>query len=123
MNDGRFAYEGLDRVLHEKARLGILASLVAHKDGLKFGELRALCQLTDGNLSRHLDTLREAGLIDIWKGFEGRRPQTLVRLTTDGRKRFAVYLEELERVIKDALPKASTAAGRAKPLPPGFQPA
>jgi DNA-binding transcriptional ArsR family regulator len=123
MNDGRFAYEGLDRVLHEKARLGILASLVAHKDGLKFGELRALCQLTDGNLSRHLDTLREAGLIDIWKGFEGRRPQTLVRLTADGRKRFAVYLEELERVIKDALPKASMAAGRAKPLPPGFQPA
>lgn len=123
MNDGRFAYEGLDRVLHEKARLGILASLVAHKDGLKFGELRALCQLTDGNLSRHLDTLREAGLIDIWKGFEGRRPQTLVRLTADGRKRFTVYLEELERVIKDALPKASMAAGRAKPLPPGFQPA
>lgn len=123
MNDGRFAYDGLDRVLHEKARLGILASLVAHKDGLKFGELRALCQLTDGNLSRHLDTLRDAGLIDIWKGFEGRRPQTLVRLTTDGRKRFALYLEELERVIKDALPKASTAAGRAKPLPPGFQPA
>ncbi len=123
MNDGRFAYDGLDRVLHEKARLGILASLVAHKDGLKFGELRALCQLTDGNLSRHLDTLREAGLVDIWKGFEGRRPQTLVRLTADGRKRFAAYLEELERVIKDALPKASTAPGRAKPLPPGFQPA
>ena len=49
-DDGRFSYQGLDRVLHEKARLGILSSLVAHKDGLKFGELRALCQLTDGNL-------------------------------------------------------------------------
>ena len=122
-DDGRFAYDGLDRVLHEKARLGILASLVAHKDGVKFGELRALCQLTDGNLSRHLDTLHEAGLIEIWKGFEGRRPQTVVRLTVDGRKRFVAYLEELERVIKDALPKASAAAGRAKPMPPGFQPA
>lgn len=123
MTDGRFSYDGLDRVLHEKARLGILASLVAHRDGLKFGELRALCQLTDGNLSRHLDTLNEAGLVEIWKGFEGRRPQTVVRLTTDGRKRFVAYLEELERVIKDALPKASTAAGRTKPMPPGFQPA
>ena len=123
MNDGRFSYDGLDRVLHEKARLGILASLVTHKDGLKFGELRARGQLTDGNLSRHLDTLHEAGLIEIWKGFEGRRPQTVVRMTGDGRKRFVAYLEELERVIKDALPKASTAAGRAKPLPPGFQPA
>jgi DNA-binding transcriptional ArsR family regulator len=122
-DDGRFSYQGLDRVLHEKARLGILSSLVAHKDGLKFGELRALCQLTDGNLSRHLDTLREAGLIEIWKGFEGRRPQTIVRMTTDGRKRFVAYLEELERVIKDALPKASSASGRAKPLPPGYQPA
>mgnify|MGYP006269519831 FL=1 len=123
MTDGRFAYDGLDRVLHEKARLGILASLVAHKDGLKFGELRALCQLTDGNLSRHLDTLHEAGLIEIWKGFEGRRPQTVVRMTVEGRKRFVTYLEELERVIKDALPKATAASGRAKPLPPGFQPA
>jgi DNA-binding MarR family transcriptional regulator len=123
MDDGRFAYEGLDRVLHEKARLGILASLVSHKDGLKFNELRALCQLTDGNLSRHLDTLREAGLVEIWKGFEGRRPQTVVRMTVEGRKRFVSYLEELERVIKDALPKAATASGRAKRLPPGFQPA
>ena len=118
-----FAYEGLDRVIHERARLGVLTSLMAQPKGLPFGELKAQCGLTDGNLSRHLDTLRDAGLIDIWKGFEGRRPQTLVRLTTDGRKRFALYLEELERVIKDALPKASTAPGRAKPLPPGFQPA
>lgn len=121
--EGRFAYDGLDRVLHEKARLGILASLVSHKDGLKFGDLRALCQLTDGNLSRHLDTLHEAGLVEIWKGFDGRRPQTVVRMTTDGRKRFVAYLEELERVIKDALPKAATAPGRTKPMPPGFQPA
>ena len=120
---GRFAYEGLDRVLHEKARLGILTSLVAHPDGLKFGELRALCALTDGNLSRHLDVLREAGLVEVWKGFEDRRPQTLARLSTDGRRRFIAYLEELERVVRDALPKAETAPSRAKQLPPGWQPA
>jgi len=92
--NGRFAYEGLDRVLHEKARLGILTSLVAHPDGLRFGELRTLCALTDGNLSRHLDVLREAGLVEVWKGFEERRPQTLARLSTDGRRRFIAYLEE-----------------------------
>lgn len=118
---GRFAYDGLDRVLHEKARLGILTSLVTHPDGLKFGDLRALCALTDGNLSRHLDVLKDAKLIDLWKGFEGRRPQTIVRLTTDGRKRFVSYLEELERVVRDALPKAERATGRPKALPPGWQ--
>lgn len=118
---GRFAYEGLDRVLHEKARLGMLTSLVAHPDGLKFGDLRALCSLTDGNLSRHLDVLREAGLVEVWKGFEQRRPQTLVRLTSDGRRRFLAYLEELERVVRDALPKAESAPARLKPLPPGWQ--
>jgi DNA-binding transcriptional ArsR family regulator len=120
--DGRFAYEGLERALHEKARLGVLASLVAHPDGLKFGELRSLCTLTDGNLSRHLDVLREEGLIEIWKGHEERRPQTLVRLTPDGRRRFLAYLEELERVVRDALPKASHATGRLRPLPPGWEP-
>ena len=120
---GRFAYEGLDRALHEKARLGILTSLVAHPDGLKFGELRALCSLTDGNLSRHLDVLREAALVEVWKGFEHRRPQTLVRLTPDGRRRFVAYLEELERVVRDALPKAESAPVRAKQMPPGWQPA
>jgi len=120
---GRFAYDGLDRALHEKARLGILTSLVTHPDGLKFGELRQLCSLTDGNLSRHLDVLREASLVEVWKGFEGRRPQTLVRLTPDGRRRFVGYLEELERVVRDALPKAESPPVRAKQLPPGWQPA
>jgi DNA-binding transcriptional ArsR family regulator len=121
--NGRFAYEGLDRVLHEKARLGILTSLVAHPDGLRFGELRTLCALTDGNLSRHLDVLREAGLVEVWKGFEERRPQTLARLSTDGRRRFIAYLEELERVVRDALPKAESVPARSKQLPPGWQPA
>jgi DNA-binding transcriptional ArsR family regulator len=121
--EGRFAYEGLDRVLHEKARLGILTSLVAHPEGLKFSELRALCSLTDGNLSRHLDVLREAHLIEVWKGFEQRRPQTLVRMTADGRRRFVAYLEELERVVRDALPRAESTPARTKPLPPGWQPA
>ena len=54
---GRFAYEGLDRVIHEKARLGVLTSLMAHPKGLVFADLKRLCGLTDGNLSRHLQVL------------------------------------------------------------------
>ncbi|HEY7474294.1 MAG TPA: transcriptional regulator [Vicinamibacterales bacterium] len=120
---GRFAYERLDRAMHEKARLGIMTSLVTRPEGLLFGELKNLCDLTDGNLSRHLDVLRDAGLIEIWKGFEGRRPQTMCRLTAEGRRRFVQYLEELERVVKDALPRAAKRADRAPALPPGWVPA
>jgi DNA-binding MarR family transcriptional regulator len=120
---GRFAYEGLDRVLHEKARLGIMTSLVTKPDGLLFGELKRLCALTDGNLSRHLDVLHQAGLVEIWKGFENRRPQTLCRLSPEGRQRFLAYLEELEQVVRDAMPKASRRGERAADLPPGWQPA
>ncbi|MGH9310360.1 MAG: winged helix-turn-helix domain-containing protein [Vicinamibacterales bacterium] len=120
---GRFAYDGLDRVLHEKARLGIMTSLVTRPDGLLFGDLKRLCALTDGNLSRHLDVLREAGLVEIWKGFENRRPQTLCRLSTEGRQRFLAYLEELEQVVRDAMPRASKRTERVPDLPPGWQPA
>jgi DNA-binding MarR family transcriptional regulator len=120
---GRFAYEGLDRVLHEKARLGIMTSLVTRPDGLLFGELKRLCALTDGNLSRHLDVLHQAGLVEIWKGFENRRPQTLCRLSPEGRQRFLAYLEELEQVVRDAMPKAARRGEHAPELPPGWQPA
>jgi DNA-binding transcriptional ArsR family regulator len=120
---GRFAYEGLERVLHEKARLGIMTSLVTRPEGLLFADLKRLCALTDGNLSRHLDVLREAGLVEVWKGFENRRPQTLCRLSAEGRQRFLSYLEELEHVIRDAMPKAARRVDRVPDLPPGFQPA
>ena len=74
---GRFAYEGLDRVIHEKARLSVLTSLVAHPKGLVFGDLKQMCGLTDGNLSRHLQVLQEAGLVAIEKGYDQNRPQTV----------------------------------------------
>ena len=119
---GRFAYEGLERALHEKARLGIMTSLVTRPEGLLFSDLKRLCALTDGNLSRHLEVLREAGLVEIWKGFENRRPQTLCRLSPEGRTRFLTYLEELEQVIRDAMPRAAKRVERLPELPPGFQP-
>ena len=109
---GRFAYDGLDRVIHEKARLSVLTSLVAHPKGLVFGDLKQLCGLTDGNLSRHLQVLHEAGLVAIEKGFDRNRPQTVCRITPEGRRRYLDYLEVLEQVVRDA----AGAARGASPL-------
>ena len=100
---GRFAYEGLDRIIHEKARLGIVTSLATHPQGLLFNDLKELCALTDGNLSRHLQLLSEGGLVQIWKGFKDNRPQTLCQLSDLGRKRFLEYLAVLENVVTDAM--------------------
>jgi DNA-binding transcriptional ArsR family regulator len=101
------AYAGLDRVIHEKARLGILTLLVGHPRGLAFAALKQLCGLTDGNLSRHLQVLEEAGMVEIAKSFEGRRPLTTCRVTRAGRERFVAYLAILERVVKEAAGSAS----------------
>lgn len=99
---GYFAYEGLNRVLHEKARLGILTALRTRVDGLVFSELKGLCSLTDGNLSRHLTVLQESSLVAIKKGSQGGRTLTWAKLTSRGRTEFDAYLEELQRVIQDA---------------------
>lgn len=124
---GQYAYEGLDRIMHEKARLGILTSLASHPEGLLFNDLKELCSLTDGNLSRHLQALQEAGLVEVWKGYHKRRPQTLCRLSAEGRDRFLAYLAELEKVIQDAAvlrDKAKKrAASRNDALSEGWMPA
>jgi DNA-binding MarR family transcriptional regulator len=100
--EGRFAYEGLDRVIHERARLSVLTSLITNPKGLTFGELKELCALTDGNLSRHLRVLEEADLVEIEKGLERNRPLTVCRITNSGRKRYLEYLATLEQVVRDA---------------------
>ena len=121
---GRFAYQGLERVIHEKARLSILASLAAHPQGLLFNDLQALCSLTDGNLSRQLQVLQENGFVEVWKGFKNRRPQTLCRLTPEGRKRFVEYINTLEAVVSDAAAAAKEkAANVGSPAAEGFVPA
>lgn len=126
---GRYAYEGLDRVLHEKARLGIMTSLVTHAAGLPFNDLKSMCALTDGNLSRHLQALARAGFVEIHKTHDGGRPQTLCRVTSLGRRRFLEYLEELERVIRDATASGPVSASSRSPLlledssTPGWAPA
>jgi DNA-binding MarR family transcriptional regulator len=100
--EGRFAYEGLDRVIHERARLSVLTSLITNPKGLTFSDLKQLCSLTDGNLSRHLRVLEKGNMVEILKGHDRNRPQTVCRITPAGRKRYLEYLATLERVIKDA---------------------
>jgi DNA-binding MarR family transcriptional regulator len=102
-SEGRFAYEGLDRVIHERARLSVLTSLIANPKGLIFNDLKQLCSLTDGNLSRHLRVLETDKMIEIVKGHDRNRPQTVCRITPEGRKRYLEYLSTLEQVVKDAL--------------------
>ena len=120
---GRFAYEGLERVFHEKARLGIMTSLVTNAKGLVFADLKEFCTLTDGNLSRHLQVLHEAGLIDVSKGFHRNRPQTVCRVTDEGRRRFLEYINVLENVVADALHAAKTSPASGPTFSEGWSPA
>ena len=119
--EGRFAYEGLDRVIHERARLSILTSLITSARGVTFNDLKQLCALTDGNLSRHLAVLEKDGMVEIVKGHEGNRPLTLCRITAAGRKRYLEYLSTLEQVIRDAAKNteaqpANSSLRKLKPL-------
>ncbi|MBZ5521980.1 MAG: transcriptional regulator [Acidobacteriia bacterium] len=119
-NEGRFAYEGLDRVIHERARLSVLTSLIAHPKGLTFGDLKQLCALTDGNLSRHLRVLEKAKMVELVKGYDRNRPQTICHITASGRKRYVEYLSTLEQVVRDAakVTKAGPVSGLVRGLSP-----
>jgi len=101
-SEGRFAYEGLDRVIHERARLSVLTSLVTNPKGLAFGDLKQLCALTDGNLNRHLRVLEKGKMIEIIKKHDRNRPLTVCRITPSGRARYVEYLSTLEQVVRDA---------------------
>lgn len=118
--EGRFAYEGLDRVIHERARLSVLTSLITNPKGLTFGDLKQFCSLTDGNLSRHLSVLETAEMVEILKGHDRNRPQTICRITPSGRKRYLEYLSTLEQVVRDAAKgaKDESAASLLRSLTP-----
>ncbi len=106
---GRFSYDGLDRAIHEKARLGIMTSLVSHPKGLAFADLKRLCDLTDGNLNRHLAVLEDAKLVSLSKSAD-KRPVTTCKLTALGRGRFLAYLDVLESLVRDAREEVAPAA-------------
>jgi DNA-binding MarR family transcriptional regulator len=110
--EGRYAYEGLDRAIHERARLSVLTSLITNPAGLSFGDLKELCALTDGNLSRHLQVLEKEEMVKVVKGRDRNRPLTVCRITSSGRKRYLEYLATLEQVVRDAAKGSKDAAAR-----------
>jgi DNA-binding MarR family transcriptional regulator len=91
----------LDRLIHERMRLGIVSALAAN-ESLAFNELKGLLQTTDGNLSVHARKLEEAGYVSCTKSFEGRMPKTVYALTASGRKAFERYLDHMEALIRAA---------------------
>ena len=96
-----FSYPGLERIFHERGRLAICTCLTAHPDGLSFTELQGACDLTDGNLNRHLHALAEVGIVATEKQRGAGRPATIYRITKRGRQRFLAYVDELESVVRD----------------------
>jgi len=94
-------FQKLDRLIHEKARMGIM-SLLAATPELSFTEIRDQLRLTDGNLSIQIKTLQEAGYIAVTKSFHKKRPRTTCALTAAGRRAFAAYLDTLEKIIEQS---------------------
>jgi DNA-binding transcriptional ArsR family regulator len=90
---------GLDRLIHERMRLGIVSALAAN-DSLTFNDLKLLLGTTDGNLSVHARKLEDANYITCTKSFEGRVPRTEYKLTADGRRALKRYVDHMEALIR-----------------------
>ncbi len=90
---------GLDEVVHQRHRLGIL-TITAEARRAEFGYLREALDLTPGNLSRHLTVLERAGMVEVEKGYEGRRPRTWVSITRKGRSALAAELDALTKIVR-----------------------
>ena len=88
-----------DRLVYERVRLGMMSALAVREE-LTFSEMKALFQVSDGNLSAHARKLEEAGYLSCLKSFEGRRPKTAYRLTPTGRAALHRYLDHVELVIR-----------------------
>jgi DNA-binding MarR family transcriptional regulator len=94
----------LDRVIHEKGRLGIMSMLAASPE-LSFTELRDALEMTDGNLTTHIKALQQEGYVAVAKSFQKNRPLTTCSLTAAGRKAFAEYIGLLEKIVRQNKPK------------------
>ncbi len=92
------AAPALDRIIHERLRLGMVSALSIH-DALSFGELKSILGASDGNLSVHARKLEDAGYVECRKGFDGRMPKTEYRLTQAGRRALERYLAHMEALI------------------------
>ncbi|MGA1194632.1 MAG: winged helix-turn-helix domain-containing protein [Kiritimatiellia bacterium] len=100
--------DALERVFHEPNRLAILSALCASDDPLSFTELKETCNLTDGNLNRHLYALEEDGIIKINKTFVARKPRTTATMTSEGLQRFQEYIDALGDALKQARKAAAS---------------
>jgi DNA-binding MarR family transcriptional regulator len=107
MVDSTTVHDDLDRLIHERIRLGIVAALAAN-EALTFAELKDVLKTSDGNLSVHARRLEEAGYLKVTKGFSDRKPKTEYRLTPKGRRALETYLQQMESILsqaRDALEK------------------
>jgi len=95
-------YAALKKIFHEPNRMAIVSSLLDEPDGMRFGDIKKTCGLTDGNLSRHLKSLEAENVVRIEKTFNNAKPQTTVLMTDEGRQKFLDYLTALESVLKRA---------------------
>lgn len=117
MSEGRYALDAIDRVFHERGRLGICSALVANAEGLSFTQLQEACNLTDGNLNRHLHALAELGIVETRRITGKGRPQTIVRITREGRERFLDYIDALEAVVRDVQKARKRKASPTRSVP------
>ncbi len=93
-------YSALKRVFHEPSRMAIMTALCGAEEGLAFGEIKAQCALTDGNLNRHLKALADVGAVRAVKESGATRSRTLITITDTGREHFVDYLRALEDVLR-----------------------
>lgn len=98
---GSTTTDTLDRLIHERIRLGIVSALAA-EERMSFADLKQVLRTSDGNLSVHARKLEEAGYIKVTKGFEDRKPKTEYRLTTKGRRALEAYLAQMETILSEA---------------------
>jgi DNA-binding MarR family transcriptional regulator len=98
---GSLVSDELDRLIHERIRLGIVSALAAN-DSLSFADLRDILGTTDGNLSVHARKLEDAGYVRVSKGFEARKPRTEYSLTAKGRRALEGYLAQMEQILSAA---------------------
>ncbi|MBC5811147.1 MAG: transcriptional regulator [Candidatus Eremiobacteraeota bacterium] len=95
-----FAYDGLERIFHERGRLAVCSCLIAKPEGMSFTALQDACALTDGNLNRHLHALSETAVVSLERVRGSGRPTTIVKITEVGRARFLAYIDALEAIVR-----------------------
>ena len=111
-------YDELEKLFHQPTRLKIMSELCGAEKGLSFSVLKEACELTDGNLSRHLQALEDAGVVKLKKSFVDSRPLTTVAATSRGKRDFLGYLSVLEEVLRDAAKRVGVKVDSSKAIIP-----